>query len=64
MRLFFERGNFREEVRVLVLNLRQRCKPLDWVEIISKDIVNLFSGHYQQIRQHMFVFVQYSIVFN
>lgn len=47
----------RQEIHVIVSNLKTRCALIDWVKVISNDLVLQFAEHYQQVRRATFVFV-------
>ncbi|CAF3847293.1 unnamed protein product, partial [Adineta steineri] len=34
-----------------VSNLKTRCAHIDWVKVISNDLVVQFAEHYQQVRR-------------
>ena len=42
---------FRQEIHSIVSNLKTRCASIDWVKVISNDLVVQFAEHYQQVRR-------------
>ncbi|CAF1252805.1 unnamed protein product [Adineta ricciae] len=41
----------KQEIHLIVSNLKTRCASIDWVKVISNDIVVQFADHYQQVRR-------------
>ncbi|CAF1020929.1 unnamed protein product [Rotaria sp. Silwood1] len=42
---------FKQEVHLMVSNVKTRCAQIDWVKVISNDLVEQFADHYQQVRR-------------
>ncbi|CAF2350895.1 unnamed protein product [Rotaria sp. Silwood2] len=41
----------KQEIHLIVSNIKTRCAQVDWVKFISNDLVELFADHYQQVRR-------------
>ncbi|CAF1078838.1 unnamed protein product [Adineta steineri] len=41
----------KQEIHLIVSNLKTRCAHIDWVKVISNDLVVQFAEHYQQVRR-------------
>ncbi|CAF0812826.1 unnamed protein product [Rotaria sordida] len=41
----------KQEIHLIVSNLKTRCAQIDWVKVISNDLVEQFANHYQQVRR-------------
>ena len=51
MFLFIRDRPSRQEIHSIVSSLKTRCASIDWVKVISNDLVVQFAEHYQQVRR-------------